>query len=190
MCLYDYALESTGLSTYHNFLCRLKNTVESEQEQEASDDNEEDWTYPEGMSRHKAASKRIKKEKTVTSSPHRTGRGPGRPPKHPKERGHHHHHHHGDNSTLSDFHSLKVSTEWWVQDGYRVDNRGWTTGGGQRGGHRGWGTGWVQGGQRGGHRVGNRVSNRVNTGWATGWNTGWAQGGYRVQDVCCTIKGL
>ncbi len=81
-------------------------------EQEGSEDNEDEWTYPEA--RNKGAPRKLKKEKGITSSPLKSGRGPGRPPKH---------HHHKEalsqpqhsvetssNSTKADFHSIKVHT--------------------------------------------------------------------------------
>lgn len=68
-------------------LHRQKPAVESEHE-EGSEDNEDEWTYPE--SRKMSGFKRPRnKEKIVgvTSSPQKSGRGPGRPPKQTKDRG-------------------------------------------------------------------------------------------------------
>ncbi len=62
-------------------VARPKVMVESEHD-EGSEDNEEDWTYPE--TRKTAGQKRPRtKDKTFTasSSPHKGGRGPGRPSK-------------------------------------------------------------------------------------------------------------
>ena len=82
-------------------------------DQDLSDDNEDEWTYPESTPR-KGATKKIKKERVATSSPHRSGRGPGRPPKQTRERAgrdHHHLNRMGEGGVYSDdFHSLKVST--------------------------------------------------------------------------------
>ena len=87
-------------------------------EQEGSEDNEDEWN-PEARAT-KGPPRKLKKEKAMTSSPHRSGRGPGRPPKHQ-----HHHkesqlqhsnaHTNADTNTGSDFHSIKVhsSVEGW-----------------------------------------------------------------------------
>ena len=92
---------------------RQKPPVDSEQE--VSDDNEEEWTYAEGRS--KGLNRKLKKEKLTTSSPHRSGRGPGRPPKQHKDRGLSH----GASGTgaeggasIADFHTIKVSPQWKV----------------------------------------------------------------------------
>ena len=77
--------------------------MDSEQEG-GSDDNEEEWTYSE--SRNKGGARKQKKEKSATSSPYKSGRGPGRPPKQHKEKGHGGGEAGGSN--LADFHSLKV----------------------------------------------------------------------------------
>ena len=90
---------------------RPKTALDSEQE--GSEDNEDEWTYPEA--RNKGPPRKLKKDKVMSSSPHRTGRGPGRPPKHQ--------HQHKDpqgqpqqstmetsssTSAKPDFHSIKV----------------------------------------------------------------------------------
>ena len=65
---------------------RQKSAVESDHE-EGSEDNEEDWTYPE--SKKGSALKRPRnKDKAMgaMSSPQKSGRGPGRPPKQVKDR--------------------------------------------------------------------------------------------------------
>jgi len=66
---------------------RPKAIVDSEHD-EGSEDNEEDWTYPE--SRKTAGLKRPRskdKSSASSSSPHKNGRGPGRPPKQMKDLG-------------------------------------------------------------------------------------------------------
>ena len=65
---------------------RPKAVVDSEHD--GSEDNEEDWTYPE--SRKTAGLKRPRskdKGSASNSSPHKNGRGPGRPPKQMKDGG-------------------------------------------------------------------------------------------------------
>lgn len=92
------------------FELRPKTVTESEQE--GSEDNEDEWTYPEA--RNKGPPRKLKKEKGMTLSPHRSGRGPGRPPKH------HHHkdvqsqpqHSSVDANSSTDFHSIKVLIQW------------------------------------------------------------------------------
>ena len=65
---------------------RIKSAVESEHD-EGSEDNEDEWTYPE--SRKVSGLKRPRSKDKIggaTSSPYKSGRGPGRPPKLAKDR--------------------------------------------------------------------------------------------------------
>lgn len=62
------------------FAVDLRPKTAQDSEQEGSEDNEDEWTYPEA--RNKGPPKKLKKEKVMSSSPLRSGRGPGRPPKH------------------------------------------------------------------------------------------------------------
>ncbi len=69
----------THARTHTTTLIRQK-TPTNESEHEPSDDNEDDWSY---HSEKVSGSKKMRKDKPVTSSPRRgtTSRGPGRPSK-------------------------------------------------------------------------------------------------------------
>lgn len=82
-------------------------------EQEVSDDNEDEWTYPESGRNAKGTPKKVKKEGLSSTNAHKSGRGPGRPPKQHKDRAGQHHQpaqQHGADTAggVADFHSLKV----------------------------------------------------------------------------------
>jgi len=68
-----------GMGRNSSRLANRKNKTPLDSDQEVSDDNEDEWTYPE----RKPTSKN-KKDKLMTISPRKPGaRGPGRPPKNP-----------------------------------------------------------------------------------------------------------